>query len=92
MKKLLDDTIFQKQQLVNSRKNDDPVDEDELRILLSNFSELYDNADNEQKKQLIRTFVRKIEFDPESREVSVEFYDDSVLQAIQHGEPYHNYC
>ncbi len=32
------------------------------------------------------------ESDPENREVSVEFYDDSLLQAIQHGEPYHKGC
>ncbi len=89
IKKSLEEAKFQKQQLESTRKEDEPIDEEELRSLLSNFGNLYDNANEEQKRQLIRTFVRRLELDTVKWEVSVEFYDDTLLQAIQHGEPYH---
>lgn len=89
IKNTLEDTQFQREQVMSTIKDDEPFDEEELRAQLLNFGTLYDNAESEQKRLLIRTLVRRLRFDPESKDVAVEFYDDTVLQAIQHGEPYH---
>jgi hypothetical protein len=65
------------------------INKKDLKRFLSNFKTIFDNASKEQRRELIRTFVRYIEFNPVKVEITVEFYDDSTLQSIRYCEPYH---
>jgi DNA phosphorothioation-dependent restriction protein DptG len=65
------------------------INKKDLKRFLSNFKTIFDNASKEQRRELIRTFVRYIEFNPVKVEITVEFYDESTLQSIRYCEPYH---
>jgi site-specific DNA recombinase len=72
-----------------SYSNKTSINVDDLREFLSSFELLFEDANKEQRRELIRTFIRHIYFNPENKEISVEFYDDTTLQSIRYGEPYH---
>lgn len=76
-------------ELQNSYSPKNEVTEEELVNFLSDFKTIFNNADMEQKRQLIRTFVRHIIFNPKSEEITIEFYQESMVQTLGKGEPYH---
>ena len=57
------------------------LDITKLRFFLANFRSTFDSATTEQRRVLLRTFIRHLEMDPEKNEVRVEFYPDHVMQS-----------
>ncbi|HEY3315317.1 MAG TPA: recombinase zinc beta ribbon domain-containing protein [Bacillota bacterium] len=58
------------------------IEEEAVEKFLSNFKTAYDAATWPERKQLVRTFIRNMEFDPEKREIRVHFYPDLAVQSI----------
>ncbi|OAJ74713.1 hypothetical protein AYJ08_08115 [Brevibacillus sp. SKDU10] len=56
---------------------------------LRNFSALYDTATNEQKKQLIRAIIKKIEMEPNREDIKIITFwfdfDDALLLSKTRG-------
>ena len=64
------------------------IDKQDLKLFLLDFRNLFNNAEQEQKRELVRTFIRQIILNPDEEEITVEYHDNSALQTIRYGEPY----
>ncbi|MHB1421208.1 MAG: recombinase family protein [Bacillota bacterium] len=62
------------------------IDVQALRNFFINFNIALKNATIQERRQLIRTFVRHIELVPETKEIRVEFYPDHIVQSIGAGD------
>ncbi|MHB1419391.1 MAG: recombinase family protein [Bacillota bacterium] len=54
--------------------------------LVCNLKELFENATYEQKRVLIRTFIKRLEFDPESQKINVVMYTKGLEETIKRGD------
>lgn len=66
----------------NNPPNQASIDEEEIKDFFINFSKTFENATIEERRKLVRTFVRQIELDPEMKEVRVQFYPDNIVHSI----------
>jgi hypothetical protein len=77
-------------------KNNPPTqlsfDETEIRRFFASFKTAFNEATAEERKKLIRTFVRHLELDPKNKEVRVAFYPDKVVHIIGAGNGTHILC
>lgn len=75
--------------LKRSYTQDHNLDIENLKEFFSIFRIAYDNATSNEKRELIRTFIRHIDLHPESEEIKLEFYHDQIVQSIGLGEHNH---
>lgn len=88
LKSQKDDVESKIKNLKRSYSQEQTVDVEMLKEFFTNFRFAYDNATNNEKRELVRTFIRQVQMHPDSEEVKVEFYHDQVVQSIGLGEPY----
>lgn len=81
--------LTEQSRLKQSYTDQPRVDTDALRQFFNSFTDAYTSASDEERRDLLRTFVRHIELSPQTQEVRVEFYSDQTVQAIGVGEPHH---
>jgi len=86
LKQKKDDLESQIAALKKSYTKDDHIDPNVLRSFFVNFTTAYSNATIQEKRDLIRTFIRHIELVPETKEIRAEFYPDQTVQSIGVGE------
>ena len=72
--------------LRKSYSTDHYIDIDALGRFFVNFRTAFTNATIEERRQLIRTFIRHVELVPETKEIRVEFYPDHIVQSIGAGD------
>jgi hypothetical protein len=63
---------------LDNAKKDQPkpiaIDPNKARDMFNNLKQIYEHGTNEQKRTLFKTYIRRMEFDPESNQVHVVFY------------------
>jgi hypothetical protein len=57
----------------------EPIDEPRLRALLDNFAAVMLAGTNKQKRELVRAFVSRMTFDPETRQIDVFFWPSPLM-------------
>lgn len=61
------------------------LDAQKARDLFFNLKSLYNAGTNEQKRLLFRTYIRRLAFDPQTRQITIVFYPFYLQESIKRG-------
>jgi hypothetical protein len=81
-----DNLETQLKNLKNKHTSDNKINPDLLKSFFINFRKSYDLASIQERKKLIRTFIKRLELDPKTKEIRVEFYPDDIVKSIGAGD------
>lgn len=54
--------------------------------MLNDLKKIYENGSNEQKRTLFKTYIRRMQFDPDTNTVDVVFYAPYVEEKLRTGD------
>lgn len=77
------------EELQNSSSERRVLNEDKIRFILSNFREVFNKSDYNEKRQLVRTFVKCLEYDAEIKKIDVFFFNDYTVQTVHSAWAHH---
>ncbi|HVJ49632.1 recombinase family protein [Desulfitobacterium sp.] len=70
-------------------KKDEPkplaINTQKAKAMLNDLKKIYENGTNEQKRTLFKTYIRRMQFDPETNQVDVVFYTPYVQEKLRTG-------
>lgn len=70
--------INQKDSLQKIRPPARSIDEEKMIKYFCRLDDIMNNGTNREKRQFIRSFIRKLEFDPEQSKVTIHWYHDPL--------------
>lgn len=62
------------------------IDPEKARNYFLNLKKIFESGTNEQKRNLFKTYIRRMELDPDNRQVNVTFYPFYLQENIERGE------
>lgn len=59
------------------------IDPAKAQELFNNLKQIYDSGSNEQKRTLYKTYIRRMEFDPDKNHLNIVFYPNYVQEKVK---------